>query len=107
MEDARVVCGRRLEGDRERLVRVVVLQVEQLRARGVVVEHVGPPVDFGQVGSGAHGEPVHGFAGGKFHSTSFSEGLLVRLPLSHNAPRRLGATWIYRREDATAWTNHL
>ena len=107
MKDARVVGGRCLEGDRERLVRVVVLQVEQLRARGVVVEHIGSPVDFGQVGGSAHSEPVHSFTGGKFHRTSFSEGLLVRLPLSHNAPRRLGATWIYRREDATAWTNHL
>ena len=107
VEDARVVRGRCLESDRERLVRVVVLQVEQLRARGVVVEHVGAPVDFGQVGGGAHGEPVHGFTRGEFHRTSFSEGLLVRFLLSHNAPRRLGATWIYRREDATAWANHL
>ena len=107
VEDARVVGGRCLESDRERLVRVVVLQVEQLRARGVVVEHVGAPVDFGQVGGGAHGEPVHGFTRGEFHRTSFSEGLLVRFLLSHNAPRRLGATWIYRREDATAWANHL
>ena len=107
MKDARVVGGRCLEGDRERLVRVVVLQVEQLRARGVVVEHVGSPVDFGQVGGSAHSEPMHSFTGGKFHRTSFSEGLLVRLLLSHNAPCRLGATWIYRREDAMAWANHL
>ena len=74
MEDARVVGGRCLESDRERLVHVVVLQVEQLRVRGVVVEHVGAPVDFGQVGGGAHGEPVRDFTRGEFHRTSFSEG---------------------------------
>ena len=58
VEHARVVGGRRLERDGERLVGVVVRQVEQPRAALPVGENVCRPVDLGQLLAREHGEPV-------------------------------------------------
>ena len=67
VEHAGVVGGRRLEGDGERLVRVVVGKVEQLRAAFGVVEHVGGAVYLRQLFARAHGEAVQGLVRGKIH----------------------------------------
>ncbi len=93
VEDAGVVGGRGFERDGERLVRVVVRQVQQLRAGLVVVEHVGGAVDFGKRFARAHGKAVQLRAGSQVHrGHTFREGMRVRMPLkllpplSHNRP---------------------
>ena len=68
VEHARVVGGRRLERDGERLVVVVVSQVQQLRAALVVVEHVRRAVDLGKFFARAHGESVQLLLGSKVHA---------------------------------------
>ena len=58
VEDARVVGGRGLEGDREGLVGVVVFQIEQPRPARLMAEHEGFAVDFGEGLAREHVESV-------------------------------------------------
>ena len=71
VEHPRVVGGRGLEGDGERLVRVVVGEVEQPRAALFVIEHVGRAVDFGKRLARAHGEAVQVLMRGQVHGAPF------------------------------------
>jgi hypothetical protein len=58
MEDARVIGGRSLEGDREGLVGIVVFQIEQPRPARRMTEHIGFAVDFGKGLAREHVESV-------------------------------------------------
>ncbi len=88
VEDARVVGGRRLERDGERLVRIVVLQVEQLRPALAVVEHEGGAVDLRQLFARAHGEAVQLLVDAQIHADAFPRMRVPRLPhcLTRTAP---------------------
>ena len=66
VEDAGVVCGRRLEGDGERLVFVGAGEPQCAGARGVVAEHVRASGDFRQGLRGDDGESRMGRSHGQF-----------------------------------------
>ena len=67
VEDARVVFRRRAKADGERLVVVVVGEVQQAGARSCVAADVRGSLDFRQVLARFDGEAVQGRSVGKFH----------------------------------------
>lgn len=73
MEDARVVLRGRAERDGERLVRVVVRKVHELRAGKLMLQDERSAVDFGKGLDVGDDEAVYALVKGQFHEMPFGD----------------------------------